>query len=242
MLLKVATVPLIAALLAIAPVATGQVVGPIQFTEPEFPLYTVVNGLSVSTLNGVPIVPISFGFQSGGVPSTDCTVSGGPGTTTYVSDPSIEGAPGELTITFGSDLSDFQFGFAVLPGGGGGRRGSGPVTSWSTGSAPHPLAVTGAVQLTGYTAVGAAVGSVTVDAIDLPGDTFPGNLAVLSSATPFRRVVISWNSQALSAFALDNLQVRQAGEAIVPSLSGLGLAALAAAIVLAGIAALRLRT
>lgn len=234
--------------------AEAQVVGPIQFTEPEFPLGTVVNGLTVNTLNGVPIVPISFTFSFEGAPSPDCTVAGGPGTTTYVSDPSIEGAPGTLTIDLGGEGNDFRFGFAVSGGEGGGEtrllegqpspgawpsRGPAARTLGATGVGA--LAVPGAVQLTGYTAGGAVVGTVTVDALDIPADSFSGNLAALSTVTPFRRVVIEWNP-AVGRFALDNIAIRQvAAEAVVPALSGFGLAALAAAMVAAGIAVLRFR-
>lgn len=234
--------------------AQAQVIGPIQFTEPEFPPGTVVDGLTVNTLNGVPILPISFAFSLEGSASNACTVSGGPGTTTYVSDPSIEGAPGTLTIDLGGDGNDFRFGFAVVGGGGGGEtrlvegqpsrrawpsRGPAARTLGATGVGA--LAVPGAVQLTGYTAGGVVAGTVTVDALDIPADGFPGNLAVLSTITPFRRVVIEWNP-AVGRFALDNLAIRQVNaEAIVPAQSGVGLAALAAAIVAAGIAVLRFR-
>ena len=234
--------------------APAQVVGPIQFTEPEFPFGTTVNGLSVSTLNGVPILPLTFAFTFGGSPSVDCTVSGGPGSTTYVSDPSIEGAPGTLTITFGGDANDFRFGFAVLPSSGGeepplvegrpaARAWSRPLRTRALGSkGVSALAVPGAVQLRAYAAGGALVGTAVVDAIDNPGDDFPGNLASVTTAAPFRRVEIEWNDEALSAFALDNLAVRRApAETVVPSLSGVGLAALALAIVAAGAALLRLR-
>ncbi|MCL4808270.1 MAG: hypothetical protein KJ062_10850 [Thermoanaerobaculia bacterium] len=235
--------------------AQAQVVGPIQFTEPELPPGTVVNGLTLSTLNGVPILPVSFAFEVGGGPSVDCTVSGGPGTTTYVSDPSMEGAPGTLTIQLSGDANDFRFGFAVAPGDGQeqppfveGRPTSGFWTSGGRGirtlgtKGVGALAVTGAVQLTGFTAGGAVAGTATFDALDNPGDDFPGNLAALSTVTPFRRVVVQWNAAGVGRFALDNLAVRQvAGLAAVPALSGAGLAALAAALVAAGIAILRFR-
>lgn len=234
--------------------AQAQVIGPIQFTEPEFPMGAVVNGLTVNTLNGVPIVPISFAFSFEGSPSSDCRVSGGPGTTTYVSDPSIEGAPGTLTIDLGGDGNDFRFGFAVSGEGGGGEtrfvEGQPSRRAWPSrapaarslgATGVGALAVPGAVQLTGYTAGGAVAGTVTVDAVDLPDDGFPGNLAALSTVTPFRRVVIEWNP-AVGRFALDNLAIRQVdAEAVVPTLSGVGLAALAAAMVAAGIAVLRFR-
>lgn len=234
-----------------AGVAPAQVVGPIQFTEPEFPEGTVVNGLTVNTLNGIPIVSLSFAFTLGGSPSGDCTVSGGPGSTTYVSDPSIEGAPGTLTITFGGDANDVRFGFAVASGEGGGGglvEGRPAPRTWSSAAPPRALGATGvsalalpgAVHLRAYTAGGALVGSAVVDALDNPGDFFPGNLASVTSATPFRRVEIEWN-EAVGRFALDNLAVRGTAAAAIPSLSGIGLAALALAIVAAGAALLKLR-
>ena len=237
-----------AALLAAAPAALAQTLGPVTFSEPEFVFGSSVHGVTVTTLNGVPILPLSFSFSLGGSPSPDCRFANGPGTTTYVSDPSIEGAPGVLTIDFGGDVSRLTFGFAVSGGEGGGEgrppAGSSP---WPRGSglratSVSALALPEAVRVTGYTAGGAPVGSVLVDAADLPGDDFAGNLAVLAPTSPFRRATIEWNP-ATGRFVVDNVVAIRAAaaEAVVPALSPVGLAGLAAAILAAGLFALRFR-
>lgn len=236
-----------AALLAAAPAALAQSLGPVTFSEPEFVFGSSVHGVTVTTLNGVPILPLSFSFTLGGSPSPDCRFASGPGTTTYVSDPSIEGAPGVLTIDFGGDVSRLTFGFAVSGGEGGEGRPPAGSSPWTGGSSLRAtsvsaLALPEAVRVTGYTAGGAPVGSVLVDAADLPGDEFAGNLAVLAPTSPFRRATIEWTPDA-GRFVLDNVVAIRAAaaEAVVPALSPVGLAGLAAAILAAGLFALRFR-
>ena len=246
---KTASTLVCAALLAFAPAALAQALGPVTFAEPEFVSGTSVHALTVTTLNGVPILPLSFSFTLGGSPSDDCRVGGGPGTTTYVSDPSIEGAPGALTIDFGGDFSQLTFGFAVSGGEGGGdaARPASAVSAWSSRrglsatGVVSALAIPGAVQVTGYSAGGAPVGSLLVDAADLAGDEYPGNLTVFAPSAPFRRVTLEWNPE-VGRFVIDNLVAqRAAAEAVVPALSWAGLAGLATAILAAGLFALRLR-
>ena len=82
--------------------------GPIQFTEPEFPVGTRVDGLAISTLNGVPIgATTTFGYTQGW-PSPDCTIANGPPPQMFVSSPGIEGDAGNgqavLTVDFGADV------------------------------------------------------------------------------------------------------------------------------------------
>jgi hypothetical protein len=89
-------------------------VGPIIFSEPEFPMGTRVNGLVVNTLNGTPIDPLSFGYTVGGAPSTDASINFGPPIQTYVDPPGIEGGTaGTLSIDFGTDVGSVVFGFAM---------------------------------------------------------------------------------------------------------------------------------
>ena len=88
--------------------------------------------LTVLTFDEIPFQPVdglnhngvSFGFQIGGVLSTDAYYhSGGPGQTTYVQDPSLEGnAAGTLTLTFDQPTTVIEFGvvlstFMPLPAG-----------------------------------------------------------------------------------------------------------------------------
>ena len=242
--MRVRSLLAVAALLATTAVtANAQGFGPITFSEAEFPYGTPVNGLTVSTLGGQPIPTMTFGFAVGGVPSTDCTIDGGPGVTTFVSTPNIEGAAGTLSIALGAAYTEFHFGFAVAAGGSAGGRGT--AGSWGTGSSVRAtgvsaLAFPSAVALTGYTSGGAVAGSVLVDAADQAGDDFPGNLATLVTTVPFTRVEIEWNP-GVGRFALDNLSFGQ-GVSGVPALSGAGLAALVAGIAAAAFVALRTRS
>jgi hypothetical protein len=242
--MRVRSLLAVAALLATTAVtANAQGFGPVTFSEAEFPYGTTVNGLTVSTLGGQPIPTMTFGFTVGGSPSADCTIDGGPGVTTFVSTPNIEGAPGTLSIALGAAYTEFHFGFAVASGGSGGGRGA--AGAWSTGSSARAkgvsaLALPSAVTLTGYTSGGGVAGSVVVDALDQAGDIFAGNRAALVTAVPFTRVEIAWDPS-VGRFALDNLSFGQ-GLSGVPTLSGAGLAALVAGIVAAGFAALRTRS
>jgi len=90
--------------------------GPIQFTEPEFPLGAVVNGLSITTLNGAPIgATTTFSYTVSGSPSTDSTIAGGPPPQMFVDPPGIEGgtAAAQLSVNFGQDVDRVGFGWAM---------------------------------------------------------------------------------------------------------------------------------
>ncbi len=58
---------------------------------------------------------VTFGFTVGGIASLDANyASGGPGSTTFISDPSIEGsAAGVLRVNFPGTFNQIQFGLAV---------------------------------------------------------------------------------------------------------------------------------
>jgi VCBS repeat-containing protein len=161
-------------------------VGPIAFDEPEFPLYTVVDGYVVTTLNGNPIDPLSFNFTVGGTPSSDATVTTvGPGTTAYIDAPNIEGdAAGTLHVDFGVEVSRVAFGFALscLP----------PVSPGA--------------MVTGYAADGTPVGSTSADGIDT-GYPDAENLLVFTPGAGCRSANITFNDMGgtCSRFALDNL-------------------------------------
>lgn len=86
-----------------APALAAKPVTTLNFDEVPF---QPVDGLDVSG--------VTFGFQIGGVPSTDAHYNAfGPGTTTFVQDPSLEGnAAGVLTLTFDQPTTVLEFGLA----------------------------------------------------------------------------------------------------------------------------------
>jgi hypothetical protein len=86
------------------------VVGDITITMGDLPTQSV-DGLVHPT-------GVQFGFTVGGVPNTDARyASGGPGSTTFVQDPSIEGTTaGVLAIIFPSPTPIVRFGVARLTG------------------------------------------------------------------------------------------------------------------------------
>jgi hypothetical protein len=86
-----------------APAVAAKPVTTLTFDEVPF---QPVNGLSVSG--------VTFGFQIGGIPSSDANYNAfGPGATTFVQDPSLEGnAAGVLTLTFDQPTTVLEFGLA----------------------------------------------------------------------------------------------------------------------------------
>jgi hypothetical protein len=75
--------------------------------------------LPYQSVNGLSYQGVTFGFTVGGSASTDANYhSGGPGTITYVQDPSLEGnSAGILTLDFLTPTSVLQFGVALLDTG-----------------------------------------------------------------------------------------------------------------------------
>jgi len=156
-------------------------VGPITFAETEFPDGTPIDGLVVTSLDGVPLpAPLGFEFSS-----MDATVGDiGPGDITFVQTPNIEGdATGTLTIDFGLQATSVTFGFALNCGP--------PVTDAATAQA-----------LDGQ---GNPVGApVSVDGLDF--GTFAENELTLSPGAGFRAVEITFaGDQICPRFAFDNL-------------------------------------
>jgi len=86
--------------------STGAANAAITLTFDELPTQSV-DGLSY---NG-----ITFGFEVGGNPSTDATYNAiGPGTLTYLQDPTLEGTTaGILTLDFATPTDQLQFGVAL---------------------------------------------------------------------------------------------------------------------------------
>lgn len=79
------------------------------------PLTTLTfDELPSQPVDGVSIGGVTFGFRIGGNPSDDAFYNGlGPGVTTYVQDPSLEGsADGTLTLQFDHPTTILRFGIA----------------------------------------------------------------------------------------------------------------------------------
>jgi hypothetical protein len=105
--------------------------------------------LSTQPIDGVHIAGVSFAFRVGGSPSSDALYGAfGPGATTYVQDPSIEGTTaGALILRFDHPTTVLEFGLALstigtlTPGAtvelfnpGGHSRGIRTLRTQSTGS------------------------------------------------------------------------------------------------------------
>lgn len=154
------------------PAGTSQAALTLNFSE-----------LPAQPVNGLRFMGVTFHFTVGGSPSMDATYnSGGPGITTFVQDPSLEGdATGILTLGFEPEPTDeLRFGLAL-----------------STGL---PLTPGFTVELfdTGLTSLGVT-----------PVDTSP--LGVFSEAqfayggSPIRRAVIDFDESSAERFAMDNV-------------------------------------
>jgi hypothetical protein len=91
---------------------------PFAFSAPALaakPVTTLTfDELPFQPVDGLSISGVTFGFQLGGVPSTDANYGAfGPGSTTYVQDPSLEGnSAGVLTMTFDQPTTVLEFGIA----------------------------------------------------------------------------------------------------------------------------------
>jgi hypothetical protein len=156
--------------------------------------------LPTQPVDGLTYSGITFGFRVGGSPSTDAVYNGiGPGTLTYLQDPTLEGTTaGILTLDFSTPTDMLEFGVAL--------------NSYD--------AVTPAYVVKLYDPSYALIGTFT-------GDTSP--LVLWSeglftySGTMVRRVVIGFNEQVASRFALDNLTINPIPAPGAVLLSGIGL-------------------
>jgi hypothetical protein len=82
---------------------------------PERPLTTLTfDELSTQSIDGLSFNGVTFAFEEGGAPSTDAFYGGlGPGSITWVQDPSLVGASsGTLTLVFDQPTTVLQFGIA----------------------------------------------------------------------------------------------------------------------------------
>ena len=173
--------------------STGAANAAFTLTFDELPTQPV-NGLSYSGVN--------FSFRVGGLPSTDAIYHGiGPGTLTYLQDPTLEGTTaGILTLDFSTPTDMLEFGVAL--------------NSY--------FAATPAYVVKLYDPSYALIGTFS-------GNTSP--LVLWSegqftySENKVRRAVIGFNGQAASRFALDNLTINPipAPGAVLLGSFGLGL-------------------
>ena len=158
--------------------------------------------LPTQPIDGLSYSGITFGFDVGGIPSTDAAYGGiGPGTLTYLQDPSMEGTTeGILTLDFATPTDQLDFGVAL--------------------NSYNPVTTAYAVML--YDSSYALIGNFT-------GGTSP--LVLWSeglftySGTQVSRAVIGFNEQVASRFAIDNLTINPipAPSAVLLGSFGLGL-------------------
>src|SRR3990167_4833115 len=151
------------------------------------------------SVNGLTVQGVTFTFTVGGSPSTDAFYnSGGPGVTTYISDPSLEGnSAGVLTLDFAAPTTVLQFGVAISE-----------FTTLSPGFT---------VQL--FNASLASIGTFPVITNPMPAFS-EGQFSYNNTTTPVKRARISFAVPfSGSRFAFDNLTYNQSGTGPVLSVS-----------------------
>lgn len=90
----------------------------LMFSAPaaaEVPLTAITfDELAAQPIHGLSFKGVTFAFAVGSVPSSDASYHGaGPGTTTWVDDPSLEGSAfGTLTLAFHQPTTVLEFGIA----------------------------------------------------------------------------------------------------------------------------------
>jgi hypothetical protein len=103
---------------ALAAAALGLLVAPVHALTPTL---ITMDDLSPRPLNGlVHPAGVTFGFTLGGVPSNEARyASGGPGETTFIDDPSVEGPTsflsgrGAISMQFALPAVQIEFGLAM---------------------------------------------------------------------------------------------------------------------------------
>jgi len=185
-LLLAAVVFMTAAVASVAPIGAG--------AFPGSALLVDFDGLADGTeVNGLVVDGLTFSYSLG---NGQVIIDDGPGTTNNIEIPNIVSAPGgnnsgALTIILPSPATMFGYGYAILS--------LGDVASATTMSIFE-----GATPL----------GSLSFNGASDP--IFTGGFAGLASTLEFDRVVVTFNSAAASAFALDNILVTSAGVPGVP--------------------------
>jgi hypothetical protein len=143
---------------------------------------TTFTGLATGTeVNGLIVDGISFSYSLG---NGKVNIDGGPGVTNHISPPNIVSVgddSGILTLVFPSLIDSFGYGFAVL----------------SSATLPNATTISlfnGAVP----------VGSLTYGGA--PDPFFTGGFAGIQSTLEFNRALVTFDSAAAPAFALDNIR------------------------------------
>ena len=163
------------------------------------------NELPTQPVNGLSYMGITFGFKVGGSPSTDATYNAiGPGTLTYLQDPTLEGTTaGILTLDFATPTDQLQFGAAL--------------NSYYAATPGYVVRL----YDPSYLLIGVYSGNTSPLVLWSEGQfTYSG--------TPVSRAAIGFNDRVASRFALDNLTINPvsavpAPGAILLSSIGLGL-------------------
>ncbi|WP_152052048.1 S8 family peptidase [Tautonia marina] len=140
--------------------------------------------------NGVSLAGVTFGYTIGGVPSTAATFNTlGPGTTTFISDPSLVGsAAGVLTLDFDQPVSSLEFGLALSAN----------------------LSIPDGATVTLFDATNSLIGTFQV-AVSPQGFFFAEG-QFQYEGTPVSRAEIAPNSSVAGAFAFDNLSFRSGSD------------------------------
>lgn len=163
------------------------------------------NELPTQPVNGLSYMGITFGFKVGGSPSTDAVYNAiGPGTLTYLQDPTLEGTTaGILTLDFATPTDQLQFGAAL--------------NSYYAATPGYVVRL----YDPSYLLIGVYSGNTSPLVLWSEGQfTYSG--------TPVSRAAIGFNDRVASRFALDNLTINPvsavpAPGAILLSSIGLGL-------------------
>src|SRR3989338_6160285 len=149
------------------------------------------------SVNGLTVQGVTFTFTVGGSPSTDAFYnSGGPGVTTYISDPSLEGnSAGVLTLDFAAPTTVLQLGAALSNFG-----------TFNPGFT---------VQL--FDASLAPIGTFPITTNSITSFT-EGQFSYNNTNAPVKRARISFDPNG-PRFVLDNLTYNQSGTGPVLSVS-----------------------
>lgn len=156
--------------------------------------------LPTQPVDGLSYSGVTFGFTVGGSPSTDAVYNGiGPGTLTYLQDPTLEGTTaGILTLDFSTPTDTLEFGVAL--------------NSY--------YAATPAYVVKLYDSSYGLIGTFTENTSPL---ILWSEGQFTYSGTMVRRAVIGFNEQAASRFAFDNLTINPIPAPGAVMLSGIGL-------------------
>jgi len=159
--------------------------------------------LPTQPVDGLSYMGVTFGFTVGGSPSSDAIYNGiGPGTLTYLQDPSLEGTTaGILSLDFATPTDQLEFGVAL-----------------NTYNATT-MAYVVRLYDSSYQLIETSFGDTS------PLVLWSEGLFTYTGTTRVRRAVIGFNDLAASRFALDNLTINPipAPGALLLGSFGLGL-------------------